>query len=396
MSRLGFVLGALLLIATFGLNGCTGWLSRSIVWGPNTDKQVDASADPAGEARVGADYAPPRMKILSFAPLAGPGLEIIRSIGDLELDPWDDHVPIQMHAGPDLIDRLDGVEVLIVEADPVSRDVIEAAESLRAIGICRGDPVNVDIEAATKAGIPVVRAPGRNADAVAELTIGLVFAVIRGIVASDADIRAGRWVIDERIPQQRYRSREVAGMTVGLVGCGAVGQATARRLRGLGATVIAYDPYADPSEMRELGVELVELNDLLERSDVVSIHAAVTPETRGMLGAEQFSRMKQGAYFVNSARFGIADEQDVLEALRSGHLAGAAFDHFEGEFLPADHPLLSMTNVVLTPHIGGQTAQTIENHTQAIAEGLQAILAGREHPNVVNPEALPAFFAARG
>ena len=115
-----------------------------------------------------------------------------------------------------------------------------------------------------------------------------------------------------------------------------------------------------------------------------------------MLGADQFARMKQGAYFVNSARFGIADEQAVLDALRSGHLAGAAFDHFEGEFLPADHPLLSMMNVVLTPHIGGQTAQTIENHTQAIADGLQAILAGREHPNVVNPEALPAFFAAQG
>jgi D-3-phosphoglycerate dehydrogenase / 2-oxoglutarate reductase len=335
------------------------------------------------------------MKILSFAPLAGPGLEKLRSFGDLEIDPWDDHVPIQMHAGPDLVDRLEGVEVLLVEADPVSRDVIEAAGSLRVIGTCRGDPVNVDIEAATKAGIPVLRAPGRNADAVAELTIGLLFAVVRGIVASDADIRGNRWVIDERIPQQRYRSREIAGMTVGLIGFGAVGQATARRLIGLGASVIAYDPYADPASMRDLGVELVELDRLLERSDVVSIHAAVTPETRGMLGAEQFARMKEGAYFVNSARFGIADEGAVLDALRSGRLAGAAFDHFEGEFLPADHPLLSMTNVVLTPHIGGQTAQTIENHTQAVADGLEAILAGREHPNVVNPEALPAFFAAQ-
>jgi D-3-phosphoglycerate dehydrogenase len=104
--------------------------------------------------------------------------------------------------------------------------------------------------------------------------------------------------------------------------------------------------------------------------------------------------MKSGAYFVNSARFGIADESALVEALRSGHLAGAAFDHFEGEFLPAGHPLLSMTNVVLTPHIGGQTAQTIENHTQAMADGLEALLDGREPPNTVNPEVLPAFFAA--
>ena len=334
------------------------------------------------------------MKILSFAPLAGPGLERLQAVGELELDPWDDHVPIQVHAGPDLIARLEGVEILLVEADPVSGDVIDAADSLRIVGTCRGDPVNVDIEAATRAGIPVLRAPGRNADAVAELTIGLLFAVVRGIVAADADIRAGRWVIDERIPQQRYRTREVAGMTVGLVGCGAVGQATARRLAGLGATVLGFDPYADEEALGRIGVELVELDAVLERSDVVSVHAAVTPETRGMLGPEAFARMKRGAYFVNSARFGIAEEGAILDALGSGHLAGAAFDHFEGEFLPAGHPLLSMPNVVLTPHIGGQTAQTVENHTAAMADGLEALLAGREPLNVVNPEALTAFFAA--
>jgi D-3-phosphoglycerate dehydrogenase len=335
------------------------------------------------------------MRILSFAPLAGPGLDTLRSLGDLELDPWDEHVPIQVHAGPDLLDRIEGVDILLVEADPVSGDVIEAAETLRIIGTCRGDPVNVDIEAATKAGIPVLRAPGRNADAVAELTIGLILAVVRGIAAADADIRAGRWVIDERIPQQRFRSREVAGMTVGLVGCGAVGQATGRRLVGLGANVIGFDPYADIDVMRSVGVEPVELDALLERSDIVSVHAAVTPETRGMLGADAFARMKRGAYFVNAARFGIADEEAVLHALRAGHLTGAAFDHFEGEFLPADHPLLSMPNVVLTPHIGGQTAETIENHTRTMADGLRALLAGREPSNTVNPEVLPAFFASR-
>jgi D-3-phosphoglycerate dehydrogenase / 2-oxoglutarate reductase len=334
------------------------------------------------------------MKILSFAPLSGEGLERIRALGDLDLDPWDEHVPITMHAGPDLVERLDGVDVLLVEADPVTSDVIESAGSLRVVGTCRGDPVNVDIEAATKAGIPVLRAPGRNADAVAELTIGLILAAVRGIAAADADIRAGRWVVDERIPQQRYRSREVAGMTVGLVGCGAVGQATARRLVALGADVLGFDPYADAEALRAIGVDLVELAELLERSDVVSVHAAVTPETRGMLGVDAFARMKRGAFFVNSARFGIADEAAVVDSLGSGHLAGAAFDHFEGEFLPDGHPLLSMPNVVLTPHIGGQTEETVRNHTTAMADGLEALLAGREPPNTVNPEALSVFFAA--
>ena len=334
------------------------------------------------------------MKILSLAPLAGPGLEKLRSLGELEIDPWIEHVPIKMTAGPDLVARLDGVDVLIVEPDPVFGDVFEQAPSLKIIGICRGDPVNIDIPAATKAGIPVLRAPGRNADAVAELTLGLIIAVTRGIVASDADVRAGRWVIDERIPQQRYKGNEIGSMTFGLVGCGAVGRATGRKLAALGGTVLAFDPYADADDLRAIGIALAPLDDVLSKADVVSVHAAVTPETRGMLGEAEFARMKKGAFYVNAARFAIAQEGPLLEALRSGHLAGAALDHFEGEFLPDGHPLLSMTNVVLTPHIGGQTPQVIENHTQAIADGLEALLEGREPPNVVNPEVLQAFFAA--
>ena len=157
-----------------------------------------------------------------------------------------------MTAGPDLIARLDGVEVLIVEPDPVFGDVFDAAPSLRIVGICRGDPVNIDIPAATKAGIPVLRAPGRNADAVAELTVGLIIAVTRGIVASDADVRAGRWVIDERIPQQRYHGNEIGAMTFGLVGCGAVGRAAGEKLAALGGTVLAFDPYADADDLKPM------------------------------------------------------------------------------------------------------------------------------------------------
>src|SRR5947208_5766784 len=229
------------------------------------------------------------MKILSLAPLAGPGLDALRSLGDLELDPWDEHVPIRMTAGPDLVDRLDGVDVLIVEPDPVFGDVIDAAPALKVIGICRGDPDNIDIAAATEAGIPVLRAPGRNADAVAELTLGLILAVTRGIVAADADIRAGRWVIDERIPQQRYRGNEIGAMTFGLVGCGAVGRATGRKLGALGATVLAFDPYAEEEDLRSIGVELASLDDVLSKADVISVHAAVTPETKGMLGEAEFA-----------------------------------------------------------------------------------------------------------
>lgn len=331
------------------------------------------------------------MKILSLAPLAGPGLERLRALGPLELDPWLEHVPIRLHAARDLVERLAGVGALIVEADSVPAEVIERSGSLRMIGVCRGDPVNVDVEAATKAGVPVVRAPARNANAVAELTVGLVIALTRGIVGANDDVRGGRWVVDGRIAQQRYAGREVTTLTVGLVGCGAVGRATGRRLGALGARVLGFDPNVGDPELRDAGIEPVTLDELLERSDVVSLHATLDEDTRGMIDAAAFARMRPGAFLVNTARYDLVDEPAMLDALRTGRLAGAALDHFRNEFLSAEHPLASMSNVILTPHIGGSTRETVEAHTLTVAEGFEALLAGREPRTLVNPEALATF-----
>lgn len=335
------------------------------------------------------------MKILSLAPLDGPGLDRLRGLGEVVLDPWNDHVPVRLHSAEQLVARLDGVEVLLAEADHLSAEVIEEAASLRILGLCRGDPVNVDLAAATRAGIPVLNAPARNADGVAELAVGLIIAITRGIVAADDDARAGRWVVDLKIAQQRYRARELRSLTVGLVGCGAVGRATGRRLAALGARVVDFDPYAPADVVRAAGIEPLPLEDLLARADVISIHAVLNEQTRGLLGAAAFAGMKPGAYLVNTARYGIVEERAMLGALESGRLAGVALDHFENEFLPPDHPLVSMPNVILTPHIGGATVETIEAHTAAMADGIEALLDGRAPANVVNPEALPAFFASR-
>jgi D-3-phosphoglycerate dehydrogenase len=335
------------------------------------------------------------MRILSLAPLAGPGFQKLLRHGTVELDPWDEREPIRLHDPDELAERLDGVDVLLVEADRVSSEVIENAKRLRIIGTCRGDPVNVDIGAATRAGIPVLRAPGRNADAVAELTVGLILALLRGIVQADDDVRAGRWIIDQRIPQQRFRSRELWTLTVGLIGCGAVGRATGRRLALLGCRVLGFDPYVNARELRDLEIEPVALKELLEASDVVSIHAVVTDETIGLIGEQELALMKDGTYLVNTARYAIVEEQPMIDALRTGRLAGGAFDHFEGEFLMPDHPLISMPNVILTPHVGGQTVQTIENHTRAMADGLEALLSGREPPNLVNAQTFQSFLARR-
>lgn len=327
------------------------------------------------------------MRILSLAPLAGPGFETLCALGEVTVDAWSDHVPIQLHAADQLIARLAGIDVLIVEADHISADVLDGS-ALRVLGVCRGDPKNVDVDAATRNGVAVLRTPGRNANAVADLTIGLIFCLLRGIVAADDDVRAARWVVDGRLAQQRYAGREFASCVIGLVGCGEVGRAVAHRAHALGASVLAYDPVAD---LAGSGVPVEHVRDLgllMERADVISVHAPLVPATRGMLGAAEFGRARPGTLFVNTARYGIADERALLAALRSGQLGGAAFDHFEHEFLAADHPLVTMPGVVLTPHIGGTTRETVANHTEQIARGVTDILAGRIPAGVVNPSVL--------
>lgn len=330
------------------------------------------------------------MRILSLAPLDGPGLRALEALGEVELDPWTAHVPVKLHAPAELAARARDVDLLVVEADFIPREVFEGT-SLRYLGVCRGDPNNVDITAATEHGVAVIRTPGRNAGAVADLTIGLMFCVLRSIVAADGDVRAGRWVVDGKLAQQRYVGRELSSCVVGLVGFGAVGRAVAQRLRALGSSVLAYDPFADAASSSALQVEQVsDLGDLMARADIVSIHAPLSEATRGLVGAEHFERLRPGSYLVNTARYGVVAEEPMLQALRDGRLAAAAFDHFENEFLLPDHPLVTMPNVVLTPHIGGTTVETVRTHSQQIADAVAALLRGEVPAEVVNPEALGA------
>ncbi|MFP3900315.1 MAG: NAD(P)-dependent oxidoreductase [Acidimicrobiia bacterium] len=316
--------------------------------------------------------------ILSTAPLRGPGLDALRELGEVVLDPWIDHRPLRLLDADALATRATevGATVLVCEADRCAGPVLDLP--LEAIGSTRGDPTNVDLAAATERGIPVLRAPGRNADAVAELTVGLLLAVTRHLLAADRDVRQGQVFRDGTIPYQRFRGWQLAGRTVGVVGLGAVGRAAAWRFEGLGMRVISSDPFVDDATHA--------LDDLLAEADVVSVHAAVTPDTIGLISGERIARMKPGAVYVNSARAALHDLEALTAALRSGHLAGAALDHFEGEQLATDHPLVSMPNVVLTPHIGGATYDTETNHTTLIADGLTALLRGERPSNLANPE----------
>lgn len=318
--------------------------------------------------------------ILATAPLRGPGLDALRELGEVVVDPWIDHQPLRLYNSEQLAARATelGATVLICEADSCKGPVLDLP--LEAIGSTRGDPTNVDLAGATAKGIPVLRAPGRNADAVAEITVGLLLAATRGIVPADRDVREGQIYRDGSIPYQRFRGWQLAGRTAGIVGYGAVGRATAWRLAGLGMQVITSDPFAPDATHA--------LDDLLAEVDVVSMHAAVTPDTLGLMSAERFGRMRPGSVYVNSARAGLHDLDGLTKALQEGHLAAAALDHFEGESIAVDHPLVGMPNVVLTPHIGGATYDTEANHTALMASGLAALLRGEAPSNLANPEVL--------
>jgi D-3-phosphoglycerate dehydrogenase len=319
-------------------------------------------------------------RALVTAPVRGPGLDTLRQLAELVIDPWIDHDPLRIYDAGALAERVaaERATLVVVEADQCAGPLFE--QPLLAVASCRGDPNNVDVAAATKAGVPVLRAPGRNADAVAELALALLLAATRGVVRADGDVRAGEIYKNGTIPYQRYRAWQLAGRTAGLVGLGAVGRALRWRLEGLGMRVVSYDPYAPDATH--------SLEDVLAVSDVVSLHAPVTEETKGMIGAKQFGAMKDGVVFLNTARAQLHDTDALVAALESGKVAAAGLDHFVGEHLPPDHPLIGFGNVVLTPHIGGATYDTEANHTQVIADDLCRLLAGATPKNIVNPEVL--------
>lgn len=251
-----------------------------------------------------------------------------------------------------------GSRLLVTEIEVVDAAVLDALPDLRLVATARGGPVNVDLAACAARGIPVVFTPARNADSVADFTIGLLLSVVRGISASERHLRSEGWHVGGELPYLHFRGPELAGRTLGVVGYGAIGRRVAQRARdGFGMRVLFSDPYAEGS---------TSLESLLEASDVVTLHCPRTPATRGLLDAPALARMSRGSYVLNTAGGGIVDEAALLNALTSGHLAGAALDVFATEPLPADSPLLTAPNLVLTPHLAGAADDVVRHHTEMI------------------------------
>jgi autoinducer 2 (AI-2) kinase len=283
-----------------------------------------------------------------------------------------------------------GADVLIVEADLVHAEVLDACP-LRMIGCCRGEPVNIDLELATRKGIPVFHTPGRNADAVADLTLGFMIMLARRMPAIQATFAGGGGQVENaRDFLKLYTSLtgvELGGCTIGLVGLGAVGREVAARLVAFKARVLAYDPYVT---LPPPGVELRGLEALLRESDVVSLHAPVTPETQNLLSAERLALLRPTAYFVNTARAALTDEDALYEMLAAGRLAGAALDVLTEEPLRPGNRFLGLANVIVTPHIGGATVDVTRHQSDIIVEAMERHLRGERPRWVANPAVLEA------
>jgi len=267
--------------------------------------------------------------------------------------------------------------LIVRSATKVTREIIEAGKSLKIIGRAGAGVDTIDVQAASERGIVVTNTPAGNSAAVAELVLGLMFALARSISQADASMKAGKW------EKKNLMGSELARKTLGLVGIGSVGSRVARKARALEMKVLAYDPYVTPERVRELGAEPSRLEDLLRDSDYISIHVPKTKETAGLIDGQAFAKMKKGVYLVNCARGGIVVERDLLKALEEGKVAGAGLDVYDQE-PPQDLSLCRHPRVVATPHIGASTQEAQAAVAEMIAYQMGRYLTRGEIINAVN------------
>lgn len=305
------------------------------------------------------------------------GLAPLREDGRFEVVKVDDsHAPEFAAA----VGRAHGL--VVRSATQVRSELLDQAPSLRVVGRAGVGVDNIDLEACTARGVAVCNAPAGNTVSAAELTMALMLAMLRQIPAADASVRAGEWA------RARFKGAELRGRTLGLVGAGRIGGEVARRARAFGMRVLASDPYLTEERAEELRVERVTFEEAVAAADIVTLHVPLTGDTRGLVDADVLSRMREGSYLVNVARGGIVDEEALVDALASGHLAGAALDVFSTEPLGESSPLRGARNLVLTPHLGASTVEAQELVAREIAEAVRATLADGDLSRALNAPAI--------
>ena len=284
-----------------------------------------------------------------------------------------------------LVDALAGASLLICELEEVGDEIFARCPQLQVVASCRGNPVNVDLDAAARHGVLVLNTPGRNADSVADFTVAAILALQRGMVTGERHLREKGWNVDGDLPYFHFRGHELSRLTVGLLGYGAIGRKVARRLHdGFGATILVHDPYVDPGDLPH---RMASLADLFAGSDVVSLHAGVSAGAPPLVGAAELALLGPGGYLVNTARAALVDEAALIDALTARRIAGAALDVFWTEPLPRDHPLLTLGNVLITPHLAGAAVYGAAHHARIVLEDLRSWNSGGEPLHaVVRPD----------
>ena len=316
------------------------------------------------------------MKVLVTDPIASKGLAIMEQAG-LRVD-------VKTGLSPEDLQRTIGEYdgLVIRSATQVTAAVLAAAKNLKVVGRAGSGLDNVDVEAATKQGVVVMNTPGGNTVTTAEHTLGMLFAVARNIPQACQSLKAGRW------EKKKFMGVELYNKTLGVIGLGNIGGVVVSRAQALQMHIVAYDPYIAPEKAREMGVELVDLPELYRRSDFITVHTPLTKETRHLIDKAAIAQMKDGVRLINCARGGIVNEADLLEALKSGKVAAAAFDVFEEE--PAvNNPLLALDNFIGTPHLGASTEEAQVNVAVAVAEQIVDYLIHGLPRNAVNVPTVP-------
>ncbi len=322
------------------------------------------------------------VKVLISDKLSPAAVAIFRDRG-IEADVKPGLSPADLRA---IIGAYDGLAIR--SATKVTRELLDAAPNLKVVGRAGIGVDNVDVKSATARGVVVMNTPNGNAITTAEHAIAMMFALARQIPEASASTKGGKW------EKNRFMGVELSGKVLGLVGCGNIGSIVADRAQGLKMRVIAYDPYLTEKRALELGVEKVELDALIARADIITLHTPLTDATRNLLSREALARTKKGVRIINCARGGLVDEAALADAIKAGHVAGAALDVFETE--PAtDSPLFGLENVVCTPHLGAATAEAQENVALQVAEQMSDFLLSGAVANAINMPSVTAEEAPR-
>jgi D-3-phosphoglycerate dehydrogenase len=318
-----------------------------------------------------------RLRILVADAIAADGLAPLRTDSRFEV------IEKPGLSGVALQQAIAGMDaVLVRSATKITRESLALADRLKVIGRAGVGVDTIDVDAATERGIAVLTAPAGNTISAAELTFALILALARRVPAADRSMRAGQW------DRKSFNGTEVHGKTLGLLGAGRIGSEVARRSRAFGMRVLAYDPFLTEERARSIGLELAPLDEIVREADIVSVHVPLSDATTNLIGEAQLAQMKSSAFLVNVARGGVVDERALYRALTERRIAGAALDVFGQEPLPADDPLRSLDNVVLTPHLGASTTEAQQNVALEIADAVRAALLDGDLSRAVNAPAV--------